>query len=123
MNTQLTIGELEVCLCRQRNQSEWACLVKFGETKIDIEYEYQPGEREIIRADPNDSQQGWPASITISGLTLAEPMTYEAEGVTTTIDKGVDIYHLLSKDQVEKLEDEILAGMVETYDEYERRAA
>src|SRR5437868_9785092 len=39
-----------------RSKNEFASLVKFGETAIDVEYEFEPGQEEIIRADPDDSR-------------------------------------------------------------------
>lgn len=118
---QLTIGELNLYLCSARNGSEWTVAVKFGDTTVDVEYECQPGQRAILNRAPEDCQPGYRASVAIWGLKTAEPMTYEAEGVTTTINAGVDIFHLVSRDDIERLEDEIVKGMAEARDE--RRAA
>lgn len=107
--TRLTIGELELSI--HANKNEFASLVKFGETAIDVEYEFERGQEEIIRADPDDSQPGWPDAITICSIKAARPMAYEAEGLALVVARGTDIYHLLSKDQVERLEEEILEGM------------
>ena len=108
---QLTIGEFEISLYVNRN--EFAGLVHFGESTVDCEYEFEPGQREIIRADPDDSQPGWPDSITICSIKTTAPLNFEAEGIALTIESGQDIFHLLSKRHVEELQDEILKSMTE----------
>jgi hypothetical protein len=112
MNTiQLTVGEIEISL--YANKSEHAGLVHFGEATVDVEYEFQPGEREIMRADPNDSQPGWPDAITIGSIKLIAPMEFAAESITTVFDAGYDIFHLLSKNRIEQMEEQILTSVRE----------
>lgn len=108
---QLTIGEFEISI--YANKSEHAGLRHFGEATIDVEYECKPGQRAILNRAPEDCQPGEPDSVAIWSIKIAAPMTFEAEGITTTFDAGYDIFHLLSKHRVEQLEDEILKSMTE----------
>jgi hypothetical protein len=112
MNTiQLTVGEIEISI--YANKSEFACLVHFGESDVEVEYEFHPGQRAIIHADPDDCQEGWSDSITIGAIKPAKAMEFAAEGLTLTIDAGQDIFHLLSKSRIEQMEEEILASVRE----------
>jgi hypothetical protein len=108
---QLTIGEFEISI--YANKSEFACLVHVADSEVECAYEYEAGEREIIRVDPNDSQPGWPDSITIGAIKTIKPMEFVAEGIALQIEAGQDIFHLLSKHQVERMEDQILKGVRE----------
>ncbi len=105
---QLTVGEIEISIYANRN--EHAGLVHFGEATVNVEYEFIPGEREIMHPDPNDSQPGSPDAITIGSIKLIAPMEFAAESITTVFDAGYDIFHLLSKSRVEQMEEEILAS-------------
>ena len=121
MKTQLTIGELEISITVKKN--DYACLVKFGESKVNVEYEFEPAQRAILNRAPEDCQPGWSASITICTITAAEPLVFEAEGMRYEVDAGQDIFHLLPGSRVEQLEDEILKGMALNEVRYEREAA
>jgi hypothetical protein len=121
MKTQLTIGEIEVEITVKKNG--YACLVKFGESKVDVEYEFQAGQRAILNRAPEDCQPGYPNSITISGITAAEPLVFEATGIRCEIDAGQDIFHLLTLSQIEGMQDEIMKGLPVYERDYEREAA
>ncbi|MDB5733265.1 MAG: hypothetical protein JWQ03_3160 [Variovorax sp.] len=120
MKTQLTIGELEISITVKKN--DYACLVKFGDSKIDVDYEFEAGQRAILNRAPEDCQPGYPDSITVCGITAAEPLVFEAEGMRLEIDAGQDIFHLLPGSRVEQLEDEILKGMASHEPDYAEAA-
>ena len=121
MNTTLTIGELEISITVKKN--DYACLEKFGESKVHVEYEFEPAQRAILNRAPEDCQPGWPASITICAITAAEPLVFEATGMRLEIDAGQAIFHLLPGSRVEQLEDEILKGAALNELHYEQEAA
>jgi hypothetical protein len=108
---QLSVGEIEVSIYANRN--EYAGLVCFGDSAVDVEYEFEPGQPLILRPDPDDSQPGSPDAVTIGAIKTVNPMEFIAGGLLLTVDAGEDIFHLLSKQQIEQLEDESLSSLKE----------
>lgn len=85
-------------------------LAQQGAAEVVIEFDYQPGQREILRADPDDCQQGFPPSVTIQSIKLTKDALFRGDCTFGRILAGTDLYERLNPGYISDLEDEILAG-------------
>lgn len=110
MRATLTLGEVMIKITGAGGV-EFDRLVHFGGGMVSVEFEHEPGQREIIHADPDDCQEGWPESITITGIDPAHPLHFFAERQQYTVEAGEDIFYLLTKNDIEKLEEQVLESL------------
>ena len=129
MKTQRTVDRLDMSLRGEWN--EWDTLVQAGPAIVDIEYEYEPGQKLIQRSDPNDSQEGFPARVSICRVSLAAELHFAGEVSESKFKAGTKLWDSLttplrteriSPSQVEQLEDEILKGMASCEPDYAEAA-
>jgi hypothetical protein len=110
MKATVTLGEVEIKIIGA-GSVEFACLVHFGGGHVCVEYEYEPGQPEIIRADPDDCQEGMRESLIIGSIVPVYPILFLAERMQYTVEPGEDIFHLLKRDDIEHMEDKLLAEL------------
>lgn len=115
--TTSVLPRLDIALAGEWN--DWDCLKHAGPVRVNIEFDYEPGQREILAADPNDSQPGFRAEVTVYRVTLADDVQLTGEVSETKIKAGTKLWDTLtmpmrveriSPSDVQRLEDEILAG-------------
>lgn len=119
--TTSQLKRLDICLAGEWN--EWDSLLQVGAAKVSIEYDYEPGQREILAADPDDSQPGFPPQVTVYRVTLTEDLHFSGDVSETKIKAGTKLWDSLatptrveriSPSDVARLEDEILQGARES---------
>jgi len=119
--TTSELKRLDICLAGEWN--EWDSLTQVGAAKVSIEFDYEPGQREILAADPNDSQPGFAPQVTVYRVTLTEDLLLTGDISETKIKAGTKLWDSLamptrieriSPADVERLEDEILQGARES---------
>lgn len=71
------------------------CHIQFRGVPLDVDFTVEAGQKEIIAADPNDSQEGF------------DPLV-EIESVQCN---GVEISELLSDKALEELADKVFEGL------------
>lgn len=121
MNT--TTSELSILdLALAGEWNEWDSLMPVGAAKVTIEYEYEPGQQEILAADPDDSQPGFPAQLNVYRVTLTKDLHFTGEVSEIKIKAGTKLWDCLatptrieriSPSDVERLEEEILQSLRE----------
>lgn len=116
MITSHVLDELELSLITRGNCCEFADVVLMAPAQVEVHYDIQPGQELILRPDPNDSQEGFPAQCEVYKVIASEVMMFDAEGITLSIAAGEEITHLLKRSTVDEIEESILAG---THDDYE----
>jgi hypothetical protein len=84
-------------------------------TWLDVEFTVNPGQREIMRPDPDDCQEGFPATATIiKALVCKKPMKLiAADEMTLTLPTGFDVTEYLSKSVIEMMEEQLMADLAE----------
>jgi hypothetical protein len=110
MKTTLPLGEVEIKLIGAGNV-EFCRLVHFGGGLVEVDYEHEPGEPQILRADPDDCCEGVRESLTITGISPVHPLHFFAERQQYTVEAGEDIFYLLKSDDIERMEDEVLESL------------
>lgn len=94
-----------------RNEwNDWDNLVQVGRALVEIGFEFDPGQRAILRADPDDCQQGFAPSVTIYSIKLTAPLHFAGDVSECTLKAGTELMERLSPSEVSKLEDEILSS-------------
>lgn len=84
--------------------------------ELDVEISVSGGQEEIIRADPNDSQPGFPPDVDLIKVLLSEEMTLiNSDDVAITFPEGYDITEFLSY----TAQDRIAEGVEIPLDDYE----
>jgi hypothetical protein len=111
MQTVLTLDELELPLIRRDTLAPLADVVLSAPASVHVDYDYEPGQHEILRPDPNDSQPGYPDSVRVWEVTAAELMKFDNEGISILLEPGFDLTHLLRSTTTDALESEILASI------------
>lgn len=71
-----------------------------------ITLEFEPGQREIIRADPDDCQQGFPDQISVVSIVLRQDVWFDGDCSSTVIRAGTDITDYLHPHYREELAEE-----------------
>jgi hypothetical protein len=101
---QLQISELFLA-------TDWTSFDNLAPTEaaVEIEYEYEPGQKEIMRPDPSDCQQGFPAQITVQSIKLVNAVTLDGDKCSATLKAGIDLYEMLNPGQIREIEDGIVA--------------
>lgn len=119
--TTSVLKRLDISLAGEWN--EWDSLTHASAAKVSIEFDYEPGQREILAADPNDSQPGCAPQVTVYRVTLTEDLLLTGDVSETKIKAGTKLWDSLatptrieriSPSDVERLEDEILQGASES---------
>lgn len=80
--------------------------VQTWQAPVVIEYEFEPGQREIIRADPDDCQQGFPDQVSVVSVKLTDDVRFEGDCSYTVIRAGTDITDYLHPHYREELAEE-----------------
>lgn len=111
MQIVLTLDELELPLIRRDTMAPLADVVLSQPARVHVDYDYEPGQHEIMRPDPNDCQQGFPGNVCVFSVTAAELMKFDNEGIAMLLEPGFDLTHLLRRTTTDALEDEILASI------------
>lgn len=102
--------------------NEWDNLLQVGAAKVSIEFDYEPGQRDILAADPDDSQPGFAPQVTVYRVTLTDDLHFAGDVSETKVKAGTKLWDSLampvrveriSPSEVERLENEILKGMRE----------
>lgn len=81
-----------------------------GSTVI-VGFDFQDGEASITNLAPENCYEGCADSITIDSVMTAEPFVFSGDGMTLTIDRGVDIGYMLTAEQIEELEEEVMESL------------
>lgn len=118
LTTTYTLDELELPLVLRPTMAEVSTVVLESPAELTVEYQYEPEEREIMRPDPNDCQQGHPACVNVYSVTVATPMVFDNEGIALYLSAGFDLTNILPQSTINDMEDTILASI-----RNERRAA
>lgn len=87
-------------------------LAQQGAAEVVIEFEYDPGQREILAADPDDSQQGFPPSVTVNSLKLTKDVLFRGDCTFGGIVAGTNLYERLDPGYIADLEDDLLTGAI-----------
>lgn len=87
--------------------SSWDDLVAAKPPVATVSFDYEPGQREIIRADPDDCQEGFPESYRVHAIVLAEDALFNGDCSTVTIKAGTDLFERVNPHFVEQLEADI----------------
>lgn len=118
--TTCELPRLDMSLAGEWN--EWDSLLQIGAAKVRIEFDYEPGQREILAADPDESQPGFPPQVTVYRVTLTDELHFSGDVSETKVKAGTKLWDSLatpirveriSPSEVERLENEILKGMRE----------
>lgn len=82
---------------------------------VEIDYSIEPGQREILAADADDSQPGFPPQATIHKILVSKmPARFvAADEMQLTLPTGFDLTEYLSKSAIERIEEELLDEMAE----------
>lgn len=82
---------------------------------VEVDYSIEPGQREILAADPDDSQPGFPAQATVHKVIVSKaPLKFvAADEMTLTLPVGFDLTEYLSKSAIEKMEEELMNELLE----------
>lgn len=116
--TTSVLPSLDIVLAGEWN--EWDCLTHAGPVRVNIEFDFEPGQREILAADPNDSQPGFPPEVNIYRVTLADDVPLTGEISEAKLKAGAKLWdglampmrvERISPSEVRRLEDEILASV------------
>lgn len=106
-----TTRELSSLDLELRNEwNYWDDLVQVGSALVEISFEFDPGQREILRADPDDCQQGVTASVTIYSIKLTAPLVFAGDVSDCMLKAGNELMERLSPSEASKLENEILTS-------------
>ena len=111
MQIVLTLDELELPLIRRDTMAPLADVLLSQPARVHVDYDYEPGQHEMLRPDPNDSQPGYPDSVSVYSVTASELMKFDNEGIALLLEPGFDLTHLLRRTTTDALEDEILASI------------
>lgn len=91
-------------------------LAKVLQTKpIDVEVEFSahPGQPAIISADPDASQEGFAAYVSIGRVIALAPIEFDNEGVSTVISAGINVRDMLPASARELIEEHALKATEE----------
>jgi hypothetical protein len=111
MQTTYTLDWLELPLIRHDTNAPLADVILVTPADVTVEYDYHPAEREIMRPDPNDCQQGYPDEVEVFKVVCTEPMLFDNEGITLTLAAGFELTHLLPRTTLDKMEEAIIGGI------------
>lgn len=80
---------------------------------VEVDYTIEPGQREILAADPDDSQPGFPAQATVHKVIVSKaPMLLETgDEMKLTLPAGFDVTEYLAKSVIERMEEELMTAM------------
>jgi hypothetical protein len=84
-----------------------------GPTWLDVEFDINPGQPLILRADPDDCQEGFPTTVTVHKVTVCKaPMKLvAADEMTLTLPTGFDVTEYLSKSVIEMMEEALMSEL------------
>ena len=92
-------------------------LAQNGKVSVEIDFDYEPEQREIMRPDPSDCQGYEPAQVRIQCIRLAKAAKFRGVFSCVRLKAGADIYEILDPGYRSDLEDEIkAAARVNDYD-------
>lgn len=94
--------------CLATDFIHWAELGQPVPAHVAIEYDYDPGEREEIRAAPEDCHEGEPARVTIKSIKLCEDCLLHGEKCLVYLAVGFDLTECFDPHYIGALRDEIL---------------
>lgn len=107
--------------------TDWSCmddLVMSGTAPATVEYEFEPGQPEIICADPDDCQQGFPDQFSVVSIVLRQDVWFDGDYSSSVIRAGTDIFEYLDPHYRDELaEEEAAALKANAEPDYEREAA
>jgi hypothetical protein len=107
MQTAHTLDELELSLILRASMTPLADVIA-DTVKLIVEYDYTPGQRLILRADPNDCQPGFADDVELWKVTTAQPTLFDNEGITVTLEAGFDLTDLLPSSVKCRIEHDLL---------------
>ena len=99
MHTTVTIDDLELKLFA--GSMYWETVTLSGKAELDVDYEIQPAE------------PGFPACAVVCKAVTQSPIRLWAEGIDMTLAAGTDIRRMLSKSQIDRIEDEVFKERME----------
>src|SRR5512133_2264082 len=111
MQTSYTLEWLELPLIIRATMAPVADVILVSDAEVTVDYCYEPAQREYIRADPNDSQPGFPDSVEVYKVTAAEPIILDNEGISVTLAAGFDLTGLLSRGEICTIEHDLVMGI------------
>lgn len=91
--------------------TEYICWAELGHhepAQVEIEYDYDPGQREVRNAAPEDCEEGCPASVTITSIKLLAPCLLHGEKCLAFLNAGFELVECFDHHYIGKLRDEIL---------------
>lgn len=103
------LERLKLPLQQRDNRADVGVFMLDGPFDVTVDYNVEPGQREIIAADPDNSQPGYPDSCEITKVIAAEEIVLVDGGMLLSIDGGEDITHLISRSDMERLETSVMA--------------
>lgn len=82
---------------------------------VEIDYSIESGQREILAADPDDSQPGFPAQAAVHKVIVSKaPLTFIAgDEMTLMLPAGFDLTEYLAKSVIERIEEELMHELAE----------
>lgn len=110
MDTSYTLDELELPLIIHTTMAPLADVIA-GPVELNVKYDYEPGQHEILRPDPNDSQPGFPDSVGVYEVTAAEPLLFDNEGITLTLAAGFDLTSILPRAVFDRIEHDLIMSI------------
>jgi hypothetical protein len=94
----ITLPFFDLTLNLTASSRTFAELGQAEETEISIDFTIDPGQPEIIRADPNDCEPGYSAKLDISAIKTVSPVVLtdgQDNGLSLTLPANTDITDLL----------------------------
>lgn len=98
----------EITLKMMRGETVISTLTHSDEAAVTVKFRFTPGYPDIIRADPNDSEEGCADEVEIVSITADEDMVFFMDEVTSMVIKaGTEISDLYDRKQIQRLEETI----------------
>jgi hypothetical protein len=92
-----------------RNEwNNWDDLIQVGRAMVEVEFDFDRGQREIVNSAPEDCEPGYPDQVTIYSIKLTAPLVFSGDVSECTLKAGTDLFERVSPSEVTRLEDEIL---------------
>lgn len=107
MHTFYTLAELELPLILRTSMTPLADVIA-ADVDIEVQYDYEPGQHEILRADPNDSQPGFPDGVEVYEVRCVDDIVFDNEGIKLTLEAGYDLTHLLPRSVFDQIEHDLI---------------
>jgi hypothetical protein len=80
--------------------------VQQGAALAVIEFEFEPGQRLILRADPDDCQPGYPDQCKVSSIKLVNDVFFHGDYSFSAVRAGTEMAEVLDPHYVESLAEE-----------------